>query len=99
MTDKFPTLSKKQIEDGPVIITGFAQRNVSFFLRIHGHLPDQVCGRDALAPCEYRKDGRPINRRNDYVDKLRESASYRQKEKQVQDAQARGVSIRKQVHT
>ena len=79
-----------------VTIDGFkAQRNVSFFLRIHGHLPDNVCGTDALAPCEYREDGKPINRRNDYVDELRKNESYRDAEKQVLAAQKKGVSIRK----
>ena len=71
-----------------------AQREVAFFLRIHGHLPDNVCGESPLAPCEYRKDGKPINRRNDYVDELRKNAAYCEKEKQVLDAQENGVAIR-----
>ena len=79
-----------------VVIENFnAFRNVSFFLRIHAHLPDGICGEDALAPCEYREDGKPINRRNDYVDRLREKTSYREAEYQVLEAQIKGVSIRK----
>ena len=72
-------------------------RNVSFFLRIHGHLPDQVCGSSDIVfgGCEYREDGIPINAANDYVERLRTTADYRDKEMAVQAAQAAGVSIRK----
>jgi len=71
-----------------------AQRNVAFFLRIHGHLPDDVCGKDPISPCEYREDGRPINWRNDYVEKLRKNPEYRKAEQEVLEAQKNGVAIR-----
>ena len=63
-------------------------KEVDFFLRIHGHLPDQYCGeRFPFGKCKYSPDGEPINMANDYVVELRMSESYREKERVVQEAQ------------
>lgn len=71
-------------------------RDVDFFLRIHGHLPDQICGRSDIVfgGCEYRKDGIPINAANDYVERLRTTPEYLEQERAVQEAQTAGKSIR-----
>ena len=45
-------------------------REVDFYLRLHRHLPDGICGRTIFGPCFYRGDGEPINGLNDYVEKL-----------------------------
>jgi len=81
----------------PIKITkdalGF-QREVDFFLRLHRHLPDGICGGSPLSPCEYREDGKAINEMNDYVEKLQQDPVFRQKEKEVEKAQKLGKSIR-----
>lgn len=70
------------------------QREVSFFLRLHRHLPERVCGKSPLAPCEYRADGHAINELNDYVEELQKDPAFRAKEKEVEEAQKLGKSIR-----
>ena len=69
-----------------------AQREVSFFLRIHGHLPDTICGDSfPFGDCKYRPDLEPINSANDYVAELRKNPEYILKEKEVQEAQSKGI--------
>lgn len=51
-------------------------RNVSFFERIHRHLPDDFCGVSPLGPCNYRPDGVAINSQNAPVDELRTTPGY-----------------------
>ena len=72
----------------------FAQswKEVDFFLRLHRHLPDQICGGNPISNCEYRKDGVPINISNDYVEELQKDPDFRQKEKEVLEAQKRLTS-------
>jgi len=64
-------------------------REVDFFLRLHGHLPDQNCGGAATGACKYTPDGKAINELNDYVEKLRQDPEYVKKEKAVLAAQDR----------
>ena len=72
------------------------QREVAFFLRIHGHLPDANCGDSwPFGKCRYSVGGEPINAANDYVDKLRENPAYVEKEKAVQQAQAEWQNTKK----
>jgi hypothetical protein len=72
-----------------------AQRDVSFFLRIHGHLPDTICGDSfPFGECLYRPDLEPINHKNDYVDKLRQNPEYAKKQKEVQEAQSKGLTYK-----
>ena len=66
------------------------QKEVSFFLRLHRHLPDIVCDGAFMFTCNYRKDGKPINIENDYVEKLQKDPDFRQKEKEVLEAQKIG---------
>jgi hypothetical protein len=69
-----------------------AQRDVSFFLRIHGHLPDRVCGDSfPFGKCLYSPNLEPINSANDYVEKLRKNPEYVLREKAVQEAQSKGL--------
>jgi len=67
------------------------QRDVSFFLRLHRHLPDNVC--NSIFSCKYRKDGMPINGANDYVEKLQKDPAFLAKEKEVEEVQKLGKSI------
>lgn len=76
-----------------VIIRGDLGKEVDFFLRLHRHLPDEICGgvdrNGEYVPfgnCIYREDGQPINVANDYVDKLQKKEEFRAKEKQVSEA-------------
>ena len=69
------------------------QREVSFFLRLHRHLPDQICGESPLSSCKYRADGRAINVLNDYVEVLQQDPDFRQKEKEVEEAQRIGKKL------
>lgn len=62
------------------------QKEVSFFLRLHRHLPDKICDGSFMFTCFYRKDGKPINIQNDYVDELQKDPDFRQKEKEVLEA-------------
>lgn len=71
-----------------------AQKGVSFFLRIHRHLPDRICG-EVFASCEYREDGEPINSLNQVVEELKKNPEFLQKEKEVSETQLQGKSIRK----
>jgi hypothetical protein len=71
---------------------GKTWRDVDFFLRLHRHLPDQLC--NSMFACEYREDGLPINYRNDYVNKLQEDPEFRQKEKEVEEAQKTGKKLK-----
>ena len=64
-------------------------KEVDFFLRIHGHLPDRHCGGNALSRCKYTPDGEPINRANDYVEQLRNNPRYVERENAVQEAQTK----------
>ena len=66
------------------------QRQVSFFLRIHRHLPDDNCF-EVLGNCNYRPDLKPINYLNDYVEELQKNPEFVKKEKEVQEAQFKGV--------
>ena len=70
------------------------QKEVSFFLRLHRHLPDFICGQSPLSDCEYREDGIPINIANDYVKKLQKDPDFRQKEKEIEEARRKGKSIK-----
>ncbi len=69
------------------------QREVSFFLRLHRHLPDKICDGALMFTCDYRKDGKPINIENDYVEKLQKDPDFRQKEKEVLEAQKIGRKL------
>lgn len=75
-------------------------KEVDFFLRLHGHLPDYICsGKTAdgkYAPfgnCIYRIDGIPINHHNDFVYKLRQNSDYIQAEEAVKRAQQNGINL------
>jgi len=79
---------------------GKAWAEVDFFLRLHRHLPDEICGggtKDGMyapfANCIYRKDGRPINRQNDYVEKLKLNEDFIKAEKEVDEAVANGKAV------
>lgn len=63
-----------------------AGRDVDFFLRLHRHLPDDLCGSSPLSGCKYRPDGVAINAQNDYVDKLQQDPEFVKKEKEVTEA-------------
>ena len=63
------------------------QKEISFFLRLHRHLPDKICDGMFMFICQYRKDGKPINVKNDYVDEIQKNPNFRQKEKEVLEAQ------------
>ncbi|HCC05014.1 TPA: hypothetical protein DEP58_01750 [Patescibacteria group bacterium] len=63
-----------------------AQREVSFFLRLHRHLPDHFCGDGATSSCKYRDDGNAINMMNEKVDELQKDPTFVAKEKEVTDA-------------
>ena len=69
------------------------QKEVSFFLRLHRHLPDTICDGVFMFTCNYRKDGKPINIQNDYVEKLQKDPDFRQKEKEVLEAQKIGRKL------
>ncbi len=70
-----------------VIIRDFnAMREVDFFKRIHGHLPDDKCGASPLGICKYREDGYPINRANKIVEELMKNPKFRKKHDAVQKA-------------
>lgn len=80
-------MSNKKKKPPTVIIRDFkAMREVDFFLRLHGHLPDDKCGASPLASCNYREDGIAINRANEPLIELRENPEFVQKEKEVQEA-------------
>lgn len=88
-------MRKETIEKTIIIKNPFqAQRQVSFFLRLHRHLPDNICGGHPLGKCEYREDGKPINEMNDYVEKLQRNPNFRKKEKEVEEAVKQGKAIR-----
>lgn len=70
---------------------------IDFFLRLHRHLPDKVCGESPLSPCEYREDGIPINVANDYIEELQKNPDFRQKEKEVKEAQKKGKRINRHI--
>lgn len=73
-----------------------AQRNVAFFLRLHGHLPDDKCGSSfPFGPCNYRPDLEPINGSNGFVIELRKDPEYARREKEVQEAQRQGITYNK----
>lgn len=83
-----------------VIIRGSLGREVDFFLRLHRHLPDEICGgvdiNGEYAPfgnCMYREDGQPINVANDYVEKLQKNEGFRLKEKEVNDVVRNKTSL------
>ena len=70
-------------------------KNVDFFLRIHGHLPDETCGATfPFGDCEYspleNKD--PINALNERVAELRKDPEYVKLEKQVENAQSKNLN-------
>lgn len=75
-------------------------REIDFFLRLHRHLPDNICGGttadgryDPTCNCMYREDGEPINVANDYVDKLQKDPKFREKEKEVKQAVEKGLVL------
>lgn len=76
----------------PTIIKSFPGREVDFFLRIHGHLPDQNCGDSfPFGTCKYSEGGEPINAMNEPVAILRQNPAYVEKEKAVQQKQEKWV--------
>lgn len=68
-------------------------RDVDFFLRLHRHLPDYICGKSPVGKCFYRIDGKAINRQNDYVDKLQQNPEFVKKEKEIDEAVKNQKSI------
>lgn len=64
------------------------QREVSFFLRLHRHLPDRFCGESAIGGCKYRLDGEAINGANQPVAELQKDPAFVAKEKEVEEAVA-----------
>lgn len=69
-----------------------SQRQVAFFLRLHGHLPDENCGDPIpFGYCYYRPDLEPINAANQPVEELRQNPDYRQKEQEVEEAVKNGT--------
>lgn len=70
-----------------------SQKEIDFFLRLHRHLPDDICGGIAIGKCNYRKDGHPINAKNDYVEKLQQDPEFVKKEKEVDEAVKNGVNL------
>ena len=70
-----------------------AQREVSFFLRLHRHLPDNICGGTPIGVCNYRKDGEAINWMNDYVEKLQQDPEFVKKGKEIEDAVKNGKAL------
>lgn len=63
-----------------------AMRDVDFFLRLHRHLPDDLCGGIPISGCKYRPDGRAINAQNDYVSELQKNPEFVKKEKEIEEA-------------
>jgi len=59
------------------------QREVSFFLRLHRHLPDGKCGGMAISPCEYRADKKAINYLNAPVEELQKDSEFKKKEDEI----------------
>ena len=75
----------------PTIIQSDAfapQRQVSFFLRLHRHLPDKFCGENPLSDCKYRPDGVAINYMNEHVSELQKNPAFVEKEKEIEKAVA-----------
>lgn len=68
---------------------------VDFFLRLHRHLPDKICGGLSIGSCFYRKNGEAINCQNDYVKKLQKNPEFVKKEKEVQKAVRDGKKLYK----
>jgi len=68
-------------------------RDVDFFLRLHRHLPDKICGGLPFGNCFYRKDGKPINVGNDYVSELQKNPRFRKKEKEIEKAVKKGKKL------
>ena len=67
-----------------VIIKDFPMRGNSLFKRLHGHLPDDKCGGLPMGQCNYRDDGKAINRANEPLVELRENPEFVKKEEEVQ---------------
>ena len=78
-------------------IKNFPGKQVDFFLRLHRHLPDRICGGSAIGACFYRKDGCPINAQNDYVEKLKQDPMFVKKEQEVERAVEDGKKLFKEV--
>jgi len=76
----------------PIIVDFSAQREVSFFLRLHRHLPDEICGDSPLGACNYREDRVAINAQNDYLEKLQQDPIFVKKEKEVELAVLKKVT-------
>jgi len=68
-------------------------REVDFYLRLHRHLSDDKCCESIpFTVCHYRPDLVPINKLNDYVDKLQKDPEFRRKEEEIQEAIKNGKS-------
>lgn len=61
-------------------------KDVDFFLRLHRHLPDEVCNDINILKCNYRKDKKPINIQNDYLKKLQKDPEFLKREKEIEEA-------------
>ncbi len=70
-----------------VIIKDFSMmKEVSFFRRIHGHLPDDKCGEHVLGRCSYREDGIAINKANEPAEILITNPEHVRKQHEVNEA-------------
>ena len=69
------------------------QRDVEFFLRLHRHLPDQICGGSPTGPCFYRADGKAINELNGHVEVLSMNEDFVRKESEVYEAVLNGIKL------
>lgn len=70
-----PTITKQA--SAPLVDEDLAaQKDIAFFLRIHGHLPDRKCGGGAFGPCYYMKDLEAINSLNEHEEDLIERPEY-----------------------
>lgn len=63
-----------------------AGRKVSFFLRLHRHLPDKYCDGIAISGCKYRPDSKAINELNEHIVELQKDPEFLKKEKEFDEA-------------
>jgi len=68
-------------------------REVDFYLRLHRHLPDDNCSESIpFTVCHYRPDLTPINKANDYVERLQQDPEFVKKEQEVTEAVKNGTT-------
>jgi hypothetical protein len=71
----------------PTVINRFPGQDVDFFLRIHRHLPNALCG-NVFGDCHFspRADKFPLNMANRPIEECREDEDFVKQEEQIQQA-------------